>query len=98
VLHLAVDADESALAVRDCRSVEQVSPSDRSAGVPSGPEHDIFGRLAARSVEIASHNAPALVGGRVGLTQGGSSEFLTDERHKRRNGGSLIVSMMTEKI
>jgi hypothetical protein len=48
----------SAVALRDCRSVEQVSPSDRSVGVPSGPEHDIFGRLAARSVEIASHDAP----------------------------------------
>jgi hypothetical protein len=32
------------------------------------------------------------------MTQGGSSEFLADGRLKRRNGGSLIVSMMTEKI
>jgi hypothetical protein len=32
------------------------------------------------------------------MTQGGSSEFLADGRLKRRNDGSLIVSMMTEKI
>jgi hypothetical protein len=66
VLYIVVDADECTLLIRDCQSVEQVSPSDRSAEFRRAQSMIFSNGSRQRIALIAGHAVPMPLRGDVG--------------------------------